>query len=117
RALREKLTDVRKKEQEDVQTKLNVLNKEREDKIDNALSAETTTIDGQKVTTKVEKPFSSEQALGLKKPLRDEYEISPEDFDLYEYQRWSLNKTDFRFDRPGYVIDEIRAGHGKRWFV
>ncbi|MBI3831969.1 MAG: hypothetical protein HY291_20775 [Planctomycetes bacterium] len=115
RALREKLADTRKKEQDNVNAELQKLNAERAEKIDKMGSAETTTIDGQKVT--VNEPKDSETALGLKKPVRDHYEISPEDFELYQYERWSLNAADFRFDKPGYVIDDIRSGHGKRWFV
>lgn len=115
RALREKLTEVRKKEAENVKAEIQKLNNERAEKIDKMGSAETPTIDGQKVN--VAEPKDSEAALSLKKPVRDQYEISPEDFDLYSYERWSLNKTDFKFDQPRYVVDDIRAGHGKRWFV
>ncbi|MCZ7645223.1 MAG: hypothetical protein M5U26_08055 [Planctomycetota bacterium] len=77
----------------------------------------TSTVDVDGNTVNVKEPKSSEEALSLQKPLRDQYEISPEDYNLYEHERWSLNDSDFQFDRPQYIVADTQAGRPQRWLV
>ncbi|MFH0939114.1 MAG: hypothetical protein V1899_07535 [Planctomycetota bacterium] len=48
--------------------------------------------------------------------VRDEYEISPDDFKIDIHDRWSINPTDFSFDAPQYITSDICPGSAKRWF-
>ena len=47
--------------------------------------------------------------------VRDAYELSPEDMPLVVQDRWSLNLTDFRFDRPQYITED-RILKAKKWW-
>jgi len=91
------------------------LQDERAEKIEKLHSADTATIDGKII--KVDEPKDSQSALKLTRPVRDEFAISPDDFEILVHDRWSINKTDFRFDRPLYTVADIRSGHTKRWFM
>lgn len=87
-------------------------NKELQDRFAARLTG-TVTVDGKEY--KVVQPHSPEEVIG-KKMVHDLYEISPHDFKLLKYERWSLNKSDFQFDDPVYVTAETRPGHAKTWF-
>ena len=67
-------------------------------------------------TKPVAEPATIEEALDLKTRVRDEYEISPDDFKIDEHDRWSINLSDFRFDQPQYISSDIRQGTDKTWF-
>lgn len=112
-AMLERLKEFRAQRQGERQDRLRALQLERAQKI---TPLKTTTVKVDEDTIEVKEPTSIEQALSLKQSVRDEYEVSPEDFDLYVHERWSLNKTDFQFDLPKYVVGDIRQGHTKRWF-
>lgn len=73
-------------------------------------------IDGEK--KEVVEPRTMEQALGFTgdRRVRDEYEVSPDDFDITPLDRWSLNLSDFKIDDPQYVTVEHGTGHAKTYF-
>ena len=68
-------------------------------------------------TKTVAEPANIESALNLKQPVRDAYEISPDDFEILEHDRWSINISDFHYDRPQYVVAETAKGAPKKWFA
>jgi hypothetical protein len=77
----------------------------------------TVTIDDE--TKTVTEPNSSEAALGFTEPgrrVRDEYEVSPDDFAVFPHEKWSINLTDFKFDEPQYITASLRAGSDKTWW-
>lgn len=66
----------------------------------------------------VKEPRTMEEALGFtgERRVRDEYEVSPEDFDIAVHDRWALNASDFKLDDPQYITGERVAGSSKTWF-
>lgn len=80
-----------------------------------ALSSTTVIIDED--TLEVSEPNSIESALALDHPVRDAYEISPDDFKIEQHERWSINTSDFKFDRPRYITSRDRVGHERTWFT
>ena len=86
----------------------------RETKLD-VLGKGEVTIDEE--TKGVTEPKTSEEALDLKKQLRDVYEPSPDDFNIYTHGIWSINASDFKIDPPQYItIDEV-SGRTKTYFA
>jgi len=78
------------------------------------LGSGTVTIDED--TKQVPEPANVETALDLKKPLRDPYEVSPDDFSIYEHDRWSINQSDFTVSAPQYITVDTTAGKSKTYF-
>jgi len=70
-------------------------------------------------TRDVTEPSNMEEALNMQAPrrVRDEYEISPDDFQIDIHDRWSLNATDFKIDQPVYLTGNVRKDSAKTWFV
>jgi len=114
KAMRERLAEQDAQLRSSFEDRVKALETERKTKLEPQATA-TVEVDGQ--TLNVTEPNSAEQALDLKKPVRDHYEVSPDDFSLYEHDRWSLNKSDFQFDRPQYIVADGQAGRTRRWFV
>jgi hypothetical protein len=81
-----------------------------------ALGSATVTID--EATKDVPEPESMEQALNFPagQRVRDAYEINPEDLPIDPHERWSINTSDFKFDRPQYITGDQSFGHDKTWF-
>lgn len=79
------------------------------------LTAEVT-IDENKI--EIKEARTMEEALGFTgdRRVRDAYEISPDDFEISVHERWSLNATDFKFERPQYITAEVMPGSHKTWF-
>ncbi len=67
-------------------------------------------------TKDVAEPATAEAALGLKQPVRDLYEVNPDDFTIYEHERWALNQSDFHCDPPQYIITDKTQGSTQKWF-
>ncbi|MCY3021709.1 MAG: hypothetical protein NTW87_22075 [Planctomycetota bacterium] len=78
------------------------------------LGSAAVTIDEQ--TIPVPEPANMEAALGLKQPVRDPYEVSPDDFQIYVHDRWSINLSDFHADAPQYISADSTYGNAKTWF-
>jgi hypothetical protein len=78
------------------------------------LKSDTVTIGDQ--TLPVQEPATAAAALGLKTPVRDMYEVNPEDFSIYEYERWSLNMSDLQVDPHQYITADTAHGKLKSWF-
>lgn len=112
RGARQKVMDERKKLFEDYQKTVADLQEQR--KKASELGTASVTIDEE--TKPVQEPGSIEAALGLKQPVRDAYEVSPDDFSIYEHDRWSLNLSDFRIDAPQYFSADSAYGRSKTWF-
>jgi len=109
---REKVMAERKKMYEDYQKTVSDLQEQR--KKVSELGSASVTIDEE--TKQVQEPASVEAALDLKKPVSDLYEVSPDDFGIYEHDRWSLNLSDFRIDAPQYFSTDETWGSTKTWF-
>ncbi len=111
---REEIVNKRKELEAGLSTKIKELEQKREEvaKKGNA----SVTLDDQ--TKDVTEPASMEAALGMEagRRVRDEYEISPDDFTIDIHDRWSLNATDFKIDAPQYVTADVRYGAAKTWF-
>ncbi|HEY3324541.1 MAG TPA: hypothetical protein VGP72_29080 [Planctomycetota bacterium] len=67
-------------------------------------------------TKDVAEPANIEAALGLKQPVRDPYEISPDDFQILDHDRWSVNQSDVHFDAPQYIVTDRIQGSKQKWF-
>ena len=48
--------------------------------------------------------------------VRDPYEVNPDDFQIVDHDRWSINLTDFKFDQPQYIVTQNSHGSAKKWF-
>jgi len=79
-----------------------------------ALGTASVTIDED--TKTVQEPATIEAALGLKQPVRDVYEVSPDDFSMYQHDRWSLSLSDLRVDTPQYISANTTYTTIKTWF-
>lgn len=88
--------------------------KRENEKRDGENLGDPVTVDGQTIQTK--RPKSMEEAIGKDKVI-DVYEIHPQDFDVIEHDRWSLNETDFQFDRPQYLALQTSHVSNRRWFL
>lgn len=95
--------------------KLRELNSALRKQEDTALALSSTTVIIDEDTLEVSEPDSIESALGMKSPVRDAYEISPADFKIEQHERWSINLSDFKFDRPQYITAQDRVGREKTW--
>ena len=73
-------------------------------------------VDDQKIT--VTEPTTVEEALGFKgdRRVRDLYEFSPDDYEVAVRDRWAINISDFKFDRPRYITADMTPGSSKTWF-
>lgn len=78
------------------------------------LGSASVTIDEE--TKKVDEPANMEQALGKKEPIRDPYEVSPDDFTIIDHDRWSINISDFHIDPPQYIVTQTTQGSRQKWF-
>lgn len=113
-AARTKLNDERKAMDEQLVAKVKELERQRE--ILAKPGTASVTVDDE--TKEVVEPANMEKALGFEAPrrVRDEYEISPDDFEIKVHDRWSINASDFKIDQPQYVTSELRYGAAKTWF-
>lgn len=80
-----------------------------------ALTAEIV-IDGETKTVKESRSIEEVLKFTGDRRVRDEYEISPEDFEIAVHDRWALNLPDFKFDEPQYITAERVQGSSKTWF-
>ncbi|MGD0089339.1 MAG: hypothetical protein ABSE73_05405 [Planctomycetota bacterium] len=110
---RQKVLDERKKLYEDYLKIVSDLQAARQKAAE--LGTASVTIDEE--TKPVQEPATIEAALGLKQPVRDLYEVSPDDFSIYEHDRWSLNLSDFHIDAPQYLSTDTAWGSSRAWFV
>ena len=97
--------------------KLGTLSAELRDKREKSLDVSgkaEVTVDDQ--TIPVNEPKNSEEALSLQKPVRDAYEISPDDFQISTHDIWSINASDFKIDKPQYITVDKIAGHSTTYF-
>ena len=78
------------------------------------LGSASVTIDEE--TKKVDEPATMEAALGKKEPIRDPYEVSPDDFTIIDHDRWSINISDFHIDTPQYIVTQTTQGSRQKWF-
>ncbi len=112
-AAREKLTQDRKLSYEDFKKECLDLKAATEQ----ALQPTNGTVVIDEETKTVNEPASIEAALGFEagRAVRDPYEISPDDFNIYSHARWSVSEKDFRFDQPQY-ISLGKGNDAKSWF-
>ncbi|HYG76032.1 MAG TPA: hypothetical protein VEK08_13590 [Planctomycetota bacterium] len=109
---RQEVMEKRRKLFDDFNKTLGELKDQRE-KV-SQLGSATVTIDEE--TKTVTEPGTMEGALGLKQPVRDPYEVNPDDFQIVDHDRWSINLTDFNFDPPQYIVTQGAQGSAKKWF-
>jgi len=70
-------------------------------------------------TLKFTEPLSQAEAIGRKTVVDEKrpWDVNPQDFDIYQYERWSLNESDFIQDAPVYMALPDRYSHPVKYFA